>query len=110
MTQGFERTRSIIVLTADDVSLPREIEHKVYRYDLGLPERDELRNVDQTVIRSLNAHHSIKLDLRPSDLEGILQALARMTLNKCVRPPLIAPSKMANSRKTTFFASSTAKR
>jgi hypothetical protein len=82
VAQGFARTRSTIVLTAEDVVLPKEIEHKVVRYDICLPGPDELRKVVETVIRSLSAYQTIKVELRPTDMNGILQALAGMTLNQ----------------------------
>jgi hypothetical protein len=82
VSQVFMQSRSTIVLTAEAINLPREIEHNVVPYDLCLPGRDELSQVVDTVIRSLRAQSSIKVELRRTDKDGILQALAGMTLNQ----------------------------
>lgn len=82
VSQRFSKKRSTIVLTGKTVELPGEIEHKVVRYDLKLPEREELRVVLETVLRSLTEANRVKIQLDNAGMEELVSALAGMTLNQ----------------------------
>lgn len=52
------------------------------RYDLKLPEREELRVVLETVLRSLTEANRVKIQLDNAGMEELVSALAGMTLNQ----------------------------
>ena len=52
------------------------------RYDLKLPEREELRVVLETVLRSLTEANWVKIQLDNAGMEELVSALAGMTLNQ----------------------------
>ena len=78
----FGKRCSFIVVTEESVELPREIEHLVAHYRLHFPDRDELREVVDNVVRSLSGYHPIHFEIEPPDFEELLTALGGLTLNQ----------------------------
>jgi hypothetical protein len=80
--QSFARGRSTMVLTGAPIHLPPDIEADVVRYELTLPDRDELLKVVYAVIQSLKATRKVETQLREQDREQLLLALQGLTLNQ----------------------------
>ncbi len=53
VTQRHAKTRSTCILTGDPVPLPQDLDKLAVRYDLRLPDREELHHVVQSVLHSL---------------------------------------------------------
>ena len=82
LTQRFAKNHASMVLTGPSLALPPEIDAEAVFYDLQLPNRDELYEALQAVVRSLNKKQEIKIDLEAADLGAVLKALAGLTLNQ----------------------------
>ncbi|NJR68866.1 MAG: AAA family ATPase [Synechococcales cyanobacterium CRU_2_2] len=80
LSQRFSQTPSALVITGSSLELSDELE-AVY-YTLEMPTRDELYEMLQAVVRSLNTQQKIKIDLDAQALGEILKALQGMTLNQ----------------------------
>ena len=73
---------SAMVLTGASIDFPADIDHKAVHFEIHLPNRDELRNTIQPVMRSLSRRKGVSLHVGPEDLEQILDAMMGMTLNQ----------------------------
>lgn len=82
VAQTFTRMRSTMFVTGAAVQLPKEIDQEAVRYDLKLPDRDELLKVVYTVLQSLKADRKIETRLSDEDRENLLYALQGLTLNQ----------------------------
>ena len=82
VAETFSKSRSTVVLSGDPIELPRDIEQLTVRLDLALPDRQELKQLVQNVVQSLGTRIRFDIRLTPDDLEGILRALAGLTLNQ----------------------------
>jgi SpoVK/Ycf46/Vps4 family AAA+-type ATPase len=80
--QSFARGRSTMVLIGSPIHLPADIEPDVVRYELKLPDRDELLKVVYAVIQSLKTTRKVETQLREEDREQLLLALQGLTLNQ----------------------------
>jgi len=101
---AYARSRATCVLTGHPIALPLDIEQLAVRFDLRLPDRDELQSVLQSVLRSLaprtsprsprsttivqsilsSFNNSNRADQSPSanERDAILRALQGMTLHQ----------------------------
>ncbi len=82
VAQLFSQKRSALVLTGDDIQLPREVAHDAVFFDLKLPERDELAQTVTKVIRTLERKHRTKVDLQEQERQTLVQSLCGMTLKQ----------------------------
>ena len=55
LAQKLTSTRSALVLTGDPIELPRDVEGMAVRFNLELPDGNELRDLVRTVVDSLSA-------------------------------------------------------
>lgn len=78
----FAKKCSFMVLTEESVELPHEVEHLAAHYRLHLPDRDELRGVVDSVVRSLSGYHPIRFEIQASELDELVTALGGLTLNQ----------------------------
>ncbi len=96
------RSRATCILTGDPVALPQDLEKQAVRYELRLPDRDELDRVIQSVLHSLapggrgvktgsttvvaamarNASRKARLSVTPEEYTAILRALQGLTLHQ----------------------------
>ena len=67
VAQLFSQKRSALVLTGDDIQLPREVTHDAVFFNLKLPERDELIQTVTEVVRTLRNKHRTQVDLQEQD-------------------------------------------
>ncbi|MGH7164638.1 MAG: AAA family ATPase [Nitrospiraceae bacterium] len=78
----FTQKRSTMVLTGETVELPHEIDHTAVRYHMSLPDRNELNEVVNHVLRSLGTKTPLPTQPGSQDREDLLRALQGMTLNQ----------------------------
>ena len=75
-------THSAIVLTGDPVELPRDIDGLAVRYELQLPDQNEIREVIRQVVDSISARKQIRVDLSRDDAHRLVRALSGLTLSQ----------------------------
>src|SRR5437867_782963 len=75
-------TRSAIVLTGQPIELPPDIDALAVRFELNLPDEDELREVIRAVIDSISARQPVRVELTREDAQRIVRALSGLTLNQ----------------------------
>ena len=78
----FSRNRSTMILTGEAIRLPEEVEPDAVRYDLLLPQREELLEVVTSMLQSLPSCKAAPPKLGKADREDLLRALNGMTLNQ----------------------------
>ena len=76
----FSYNQSALILTGEQVSLPKEIVHEAVYFDLPLPGPKELRVAIEKTVRSLQGR--IKVDLTPKEKKQLIQAVQGMTLKQ----------------------------
>jgi len=82
LAEYFTQSRSTLVMSGEEVTLPGEIEATAIRYRLQLPDRNELEAVLDNVVQSLGADSFGAMQLTPADREALLNALHGLTLNQ----------------------------
>jgi ATP-dependent 26S proteasome regulatory subunit len=82
LTAQFTQKRSTIVVTGEAIELPHEIEATAVRYSMSLPDRDELNQVVNHVLRSIGTKAAIPTRPDSQDRAELLRALQGMTLNQ----------------------------
>jgi hypothetical protein len=80
--QGLMRRGSTMVLVGSPVSLPREIEQEAIRYELAMPDRDELLRAVNSVIQSIQTRQRFVNKLTDAGWEQLLEGLQGLTLNQ----------------------------
>ncbi len=66
VAQRFTSTRSALVLSGTPIELPADLESLAVRYELALPDREELREVLRTVVASLRKSAQIEVASGPT--------------------------------------------
>ena len=82
LADQLSKNRSTMVITGATVELPTDIEPLAVRYQLQLPDREELEKVLNTVIQSLGKSMVRDVHLSPEEREELMGALRGMTLNQ----------------------------
>lgn len=80
--QAFARSRSTIVLSGENVSLPGELSREAVPLHLPLPGREEMREAMQRTLHALRRQQTFNVTLGPDGLEPVLQALSGLTINQ----------------------------
>ena len=75
-------TRSAIVVTGDPVELPRDIDKLAVRFELQMPEPDEVREMVRTVVESMSARQKIRVELSKDEAQKLVRALSGLTLSQ----------------------------
>jgi len=75
-------TRSAVVLTGDPVELPRDLESLAIRFELQMPQPDEVRDMVRSVVDSMSARQRIRVDLSKDDAQRLVRALSGLTLSQ----------------------------
>ena len=78
----FQSSRSAIIVTGDPVELPRDLENVSIRFDLRLPDHNEIREVIREVVDSLSARSRIRMELTRDDAQRLVSALSGLTLHQ----------------------------
>lgn len=82
LAQKLTSTRSALVLTGDPIELPRDIEGMAVRFNLELPDENELRDLVRSVVDSLSTRERVRVDLSREDARRLVSALSGLTLNQ----------------------------
>jgi len=80
--QAFLRSGSTAVLSGNTVHLPAELAGEAVPFALHLPNREELQQVVDQMLRSLRRQRPFDVTLGPDGMESLLEALSGMTLNQ----------------------------
>lgn len=82
-------TRLILIDASDD--LPAEIAAYATRFELSLPDREELRQIVRSVVREQHAQRPVRIDIKKREFEAILRNLqglsrrqARQVILECI--------------------------
>ncbi|MBW2281337.1 MAG: AAA family ATPase [Deltaproteobacteria bacterium] len=78
----FVESTSLLVLTANSLELPQELDHFATYFELELPRPDELAEVVGTVASSLRARHRLRVDLELGKQGELVRSLGGLTLNQ----------------------------
>ncbi len=108
LVQGFSESRSALVITGVQVSLPSSISHDAVYLDLKLPGREELTQVVQATMRSLRSKSRVQVELQDADIPALVQALTGMTLKQARQ--VLAYAAMEDGRLTLEDIDSIVKR
>ncbi|MEO1403980.1 MAG: AAA family ATPase [Cyanobacteria bacterium J06635_1] len=76
----FAYNQSTLVVTGEQVSLPREVAHEAVYFDIPLPDRDELQGAISQAIQSLKGR--VKIRITPEELQGLVRTAQGMTLKQ----------------------------
>ncbi|HJT15896.1 MAG TPA: AAA family ATPase [Thermoanaerobaculia bacterium] len=82
LAQNLTSTRSMIVLTGSPLELPADLNALAVRYELQLPDEQELRECIRGVVDAMSARQPVKVDLTRGDAQRIVRALSGLTLNQ----------------------------
>jgi AAA+ superfamily predicted ATPase len=80
--QTFSRTRSTMVLSGHLGELPADVGRDAVRLRLQLPDREEMRQLANRVLKSLKSQHDFEVSLDADGLTAVVQALSGLTLNQ----------------------------
>ena len=82
LAQKLTSTRSMIVLTGNPIELPPDLDALAVRFEMQLPDEQELREVIRTVIDGMSARQPVRVDLSRDEAQRIIRALSGLTLNQ----------------------------
>ena len=82
LAQKLTSTHSMIVLTGNPIELPPDLDALAVRFEMKLPDEQELRELIRTVIDSMSARQPVRMDLSRDDAQRIIRALSGLTLNQ----------------------------
>lgn len=98
LVEKMAHTSSAIVVTGDPVELPRHLESLAVRFELPLPDEAERRAVVREVVDAMKARQPVFVDLSRDDAQGLVHALAGLTLHQTRR--VIAQAILEDGRLT----------
>ncbi|MEL6813525.1 MAG: AAA family ATPase [Cyanobacteria bacterium J06598_3] len=76
----FSYNQSALILTGEQISLPKEIAHEAVYFDLPLPGPTELKKAIDSAIRSFRGR--VQVELSPQESKHLIQAVKGMTLKQ----------------------------
>ncbi|MGZ5494770.1 MAG: AAA family ATPase, partial [Thermoanaerobaculia bacterium] len=82
IVQKLQSTRATIILTGEPVELPKELEGMSVRFDLELPDEEELRRVVRSALDAMGRRQQIHVDLSRDDAQQLVRALSGLTINQ----------------------------
>ena len=82
LAQRLTATRAAVVLTGDPIELPKDIDALAVRFELELPDPDELRDLVRTVIDAMSARQRVAVELTREEAQQLVLALSGLTLNQ----------------------------
>jgi len=80
--RAFSESCATMVITGASHRFPPDVDHAVVHYELSLPGEQELREVVNTVVRSLRQRRGARVELTRPQLDELVRALSGMTLNQ----------------------------
>lgn len=85
LVTGIHSSRAAVVITGEPIELPREIESLAVRFELLLPDHEEIRDIIRQVVDSMSTRHNIRVDLSRDDAGRVVRSLSGLTLNQVRR-------------------------
>lgn len=85
LAEKMTHTQSAIILTGDPIDLPRDVDAMAVRFELKLPDEEELRQAIRGVVDAMKARQPVRVDLSREDVMHLVQALAGLTLHQTRR-------------------------
>ena len=80
VAHAFSANQSALILTGEQVSVPKETAHEVVYFDLPLPGPVELKKAIDSAVQSCRGR--VKVDLSPQDSQQLVKAVQGMTLKQ----------------------------
>lgn len=80
VTHAFSYNQSAVILTGEQVSLPKEIAHEAVYFDLPLPGPAELKKAIDAAIRSFRGR--VQVELSTQEAQHLVKAVQGMTLKQ----------------------------
>lgn len=74
-----------MVITGEPIELPREIESLAVRFELILPDDQEIRETVRQVVDSMSARRKTRVELSREDAVRLVRSLSGLTLNQVRR-------------------------
>ena len=85
LLKPFSRDRRALVLSGPSIRLPPELARFAAFFDLGLPDRDALRQLASSVMERLQQQHGVVLKVSRDELEQLVAPLVGLTLFEAER-------------------------
>ena len=82
LTMRLMASRSAIIITGEPIELPRDLEALAVRFDLELPDPNEIREVVRNVVESMSARQRVRVDLSKDDAQRLVRSLSGLTLSQ----------------------------
>jgi ATPase family associated with various cellular activities (AAA) len=80
ISHQFSGNQSALVVTGEQVNLPKELVHEAVFFDVPLPEKEELHEAILQAIRTLKGR--ISVNLSPEEMQLLVRAVRGMTLKQ----------------------------
>ncbi|HUP46240.1 MAG TPA: AAA family ATPase [Thermoanaerobaculia bacterium] len=78
-------SRSAVVITGEPLELPRDIDSLAIRFELLLPDLNEIRDVIRQVVDSMSVRRRVRIDLGREDAVRLVRSLSGLTLGQVRR-------------------------
>ncbi len=85
ISQDFRKRKRSLILTAPSFSLPLELEKEAVRFELSLPDRDELKALVRRVVHDIASKRKIKVHIDSPAGTSLVNNLAGLTLSEAER-------------------------
>ncbi|HEU4520558.1 MAG TPA: AAA family ATPase [Thermoanaerobaculia bacterium] len=95
---GLHSPRSAVVITGDPIELPKDMEALAVRFDLQLPDANEIRDMIRQVVDSMSSRGRVRIDLGRDDAIRLVRSLSGLTLSQIRR--VIAQAVIADNALT----------
>ncbi|MGZ8867228.1 MAG: AAA family ATPase [Thermoanaerobaculia bacterium] len=82
---GIRTARAAVVITGVPIELPREIESVAVRFELLLPDQNEIREIVRQVVDSISTRRRINVNLTRDDAVRLVRSLSGLTLDQVRR-------------------------
>ncbi len=79
------KVQSTIILIDSSEDLPSSVIAETTRFDLSLPDAEELEQIIRTTLRQINESHPIKIELRREDLNAIIRNLQGLSRSQVIQ-------------------------
>jgi hypothetical protein len=94
----FTEQPSTILLSGENLELPRELDHSAARLRLELPASGELRSVIRSVIQTIQTRRPVVVDLKGEEVQQIVRSLSGLTAQQARQ--IVANAVMEDGRLT----------
>jgi ATPase family associated with various cellular activities (AAA)/AAA+ lid domain len=82
LAERLTSTRSAIVLTGEPLDLPKDLDGMAVRFDLEMPDEEELRGVIRSVLDAVGQRQQVTVNLSREDAQHLVHSLTGLTINQ----------------------------